>query len=74
MSRPHGSWHYPPDWSWFDPHPASSSMIAGLQAGEPPRGPAAGYLYVPDPESRGGWRQWWVYQRAPDVEHRKLGL
>ena len=72
---PRNSWRVPPSWSWDDPKPTGGPVVGSLSQSDQARGNITGCIYIPDPESQSGWRQWWVYGNPPvQPAPRKLGL
>lgn len=78
--KPGAAWREEPWWYWGYPYATEQPLMPGSgvqnleSSGEPKPGTAA-TLWVPDPEQRHGWREYYVYREPPPPpQRRKLGL
>ena len=64
----------------YDPSVDSAILLGVGQAhnvanAEEGRGRLAGHIIIPDVDERRGWREWYVYQPAPEaLARRPLGF
>ena len=78
--KPGAAWREEPWWHWDWPGRPGSYLVQGngvqnLGTNEAPRSATAANLWVPDPEARRGWREYYVYHDPPPPPPgRKLGL
>jgi hypothetical protein len=68
------SYRNPPHWDWYD-KPGTPAMLGhNLRDDGKPKGKTAAILWVPDPEARRGWREFYVEAPAEAPLPKRLGL
>lgn len=70
MKRTRGTWD--DDGNWYGPSYGHGS-IHDLADSEPV-GETAAILWVPDPEQRHGWREYYVRHAKPNAKPRTMGF
>lgn len=77
--KPGAAWREEPWWHWGYPYANEHPLMPGsgvqpLGGADDAKPGAAANLWVPDPEARRGWREYYVYPDPSAPERRKLGL
>ena len=78
--KPGAAWREEPWWHWGYPSAREEALMPGsgvqnIEGAPSPRSSTAAQLWVPDPEARRGWREYYVYHDPPaPPASRKLGL
>jgi hypothetical protein len=72
------AWREEPWWHWDWPGRPAQHLQPGngghnLSEGAQP-GSVAARIFIPDPEERGGWANYWVYRDAPAPQKPGMGF
>ena len=72
------NWREEPYWHWDWPGRPDPRMmgVSGVQnlGGDDPKPGVASCLWLPDPEQRNGWREFYIYRDVQKPGQRRLGL